>query len=85
MDRFLERYPELTAAIAPPDRPGVRGRNLLAILDENRLRRMLARMLDPDEFLSDYGIRALSRYHRDHPYVFTIGDQVWRVGYEPAE
>ncbi|MCI0545840.1 MAG: glucosidase [Candidatus Rokubacteria bacterium] len=83
--RFLRRNPELTRLIAPPERPGVGGRYLLAIASEDKLRRILARMLDENEFLSPYGIRALSRYHRDHPYVFTAGHGTYRVDYEPAE
>jgi hypothetical protein len=66
-------------------RPGVGGRYLLSPVNERKLRLILARMLDESEFLSDYGIRALSRYHRDHPYVFTAAGHVYRVGYEPAE
>jgi len=42
-------------------------------------------MLDPEEFLSDHGIRSISRYHRDHPYQLEIGDMTWSVDYEPAE
>jgi hypothetical protein len=61
------------------------GRRLTAILDETRLRRVLAKMLDESEFLSDFGIRSLSRYHADHPYVMTVGRQEYRVSYLPAE
>ena len=56
-----------------------------ALLNEARLRRVLDTMLDEKEFLSPYGIRALSRYHADHPYVFHVGDQEYRVSYLPAE
>jgi hypothetical protein len=56
-----------------------------AILDETKLRRVLAKMLDENEFLSAYGLRALSRYHADHPYVFRVGDQEYRVSYVPGE
>jgi hypothetical protein len=55
------------------------------MLDDDKLRRVLAHMLDPNEFLSDYGIRSLSRYHLDHPYIFRSGDQEYRVSYLPAE
>jgi hypothetical protein len=64
---------------------GVKGRYLLSLLDDQKLRRVLARMLDPAEFLSDYGIRSISRYHLDNPYVFLVGAQEWRVNYLPAE
>jgi len=83
--RFLRRFPGLVTTISSLDRPGVGGRRMLAIVNEDKLRRVLARMLDPDEFFSDYGIRSLSRAHRDQPYVFRFGDTEHRVEYEPAE
>jgi hypothetical protein len=82
---FLEHHPELGQTVALPDKPGVAGRRLLSVLDEGKLRRVLSRMLDEDEFLSPYGIRALSRYHAEHPYVFTVHGEEFRVGYLPAE
>ena len=54
-------------------------------MDETRLRRVLAMMLDEQEFLSPYGIRSLSRYHAEHPFIFHVGDQEYRVSYLPAE
>ena len=57
----------------------------MSILTKDRLTAVLQRMLDPAEFLSDYGIRALSRYHLDHPYVFHTGGEVVTVKYLPAE
>src|SRR6185369_6265656 len=68
-----------------PNQPGAGGRFMLALLDENKLRRVLHRMLDPDEFLGDHGLRSLSRFHLDHPYVFNVGNQPYRVSYLPAE
>jgi mannosylglycerate hydrolase MGH1-like protein len=82
---FLEARPELTAAIHDPTRLGQSGQRLAAVLNESRLRRVLATMLDEKEFLSPYGIRAVSRYHAEHPYVFAVGDQEYRVSYLPAE
>ena len=82
---FLAARPELYAAIHDPTKPGVAGRRLGSILDETKLRRVLARMLDEDEFLSPFGIRSLSRYHADHPYVIHAGGQEYRVSYLPAE
>jgi hypothetical protein len=82
---FLETRPELRTAIHDPLKPGVGGSHLAAILDETRLRRVLAKMLDEAEFLSEYGIRSLSRYHADHPYVAMAGGREYRVSYLPAE
>ena len=83
--RFLEARPEITAFIHDPSKLGYAGRRLTAILDETRLRRVLATMLDEQEFLSPYGIRSLSRYHAEHPFIFRVGDQEYRVSYLPAE
>ena len=82
---FLDARPELRAFIHDPTKPGVAGRRLGAIMDETKLRRVLAKMLDENEFLSPYGIRALSRFHADHPYVFNVGGQEYRVAYVPGE
>jgi hypothetical protein len=82
---FNRNRPDLMADINPPGRQGVNGRFMLSILDERRLRRVLACMLDPNEFLSDYGIRSLSRYHLEHPCVFRIGADEYRASYLPAE
>jgi hypothetical protein len=82
---FLTARPELCAAVHDPRKVGVAGRRLAAILDETKLRRVLAKMLDENEFLSPYGLRSLSRYHADHPYVINAGGQEYRVGYLPAE
>ncbi len=83
--RFHSRNPDLFANIAPPTKPGVAGRRLFSVLNETKLRRVLARMLDESRFLSSYGIRALSRHHLEHPYVFHVHGQEYRVGYLPAE
>ena len=82
---FLEARPEVSAAIHDPMKLGVAGRRLASILDETKLRRVLAKMLDENEFLSEFGIRSLSRYHADHPYVIQAGGQEYRVSYLPAE
>ena len=58
---------------------------LASVLNEGNLRRVLSVMLDEREFLSPYGIRSLSRYHEEHPYVFRVGSQEYRVSYLPAE
>jgi len=82
---FREHRPELTGRIPTLGRPGVANRRLLAVLDEKKLRRVLGRMLDEDEFLSPYGIRSISRYHAEHPYVFNVKGTEYRVDYMPAE
>ena len=64
---------------------GVKGRHLLSVLSEKRLRRVLARLLDEAEFLSPYGIRSLSRFHQDHPFVLRLDGSEHRVEYVPAE
>ena len=92
LPRFKERvahFVELNAAllthISNPVEPGEAGRILLSPVSREKLPRLLRRMLDPDEFLSPYGVRALSRYHKEHPYVFSAAGGVYRVDYEPAE
>ena len=83
---FVENRPELTDQVVPLDQRGREtGRGLLSILDRDRLKRVLARMLDENEFLSPYGIRSLSRAHREHPYVMELGGAVHRIDYEPGE
>jgi hypothetical protein len=82
---FLARFPHLVDRIQLPNKPGHGGRTLLAVLDETRLRRVLARMLDENEFLSPFGIRSLSRHHHDHPFVFDVGGREYQVAYSPAE
>ena len=83
----VRRMPELLESIhaTGPGQLGVAERGILGLVNESRLRRILARMLDENEFLSPYGIRSLSRYHAEHPYVFSAGGQEYRVGYLPAE
>jgi hypothetical protein len=82
---FLERHQTQLQNIAPPTKPGVRGRLLLAILNEDKLRRVLSRMLDENEFLSEYGIRSLSRCYLENPYGMDVGGTHFQVEYLPAE
>ena len=83
----VRRMPELRESIHPtgPGHLGVGDRGLVALVNPDRLRRIMARLLDENEFLSPYGIRAVSRYHADHPYVFNVNGQEYRVSYLPAE
>jgi hypothetical protein len=82
---FLNAHPELTAFIHDPAEPGYADRRLGAVLNEEKLRRVLSRMLDEREFLSPFGIRSLSHYHAGHPYVFRYGNETDQVSYLPAE
>ncbi len=85
LDWFIEHRPDLTANVACMRTPGRGARRLLAIMDATRLERVLRVMLDEQEFLSPYGIRALSRRHRDEPYRLVVDGIEHRVDYEPAE
>ena len=82
---FIERNRDLLVNIADPMVPGVHGRRLLSLVNEEKLRRILARMLDEERFLGPHGIRSISRWHLDHPYSFYAGGVEHRVQYEPAE
>jgi hypothetical protein len=82
---YLGARPELMTFIHDPLKPGLHGRLLGSILNEDNLRRVLGVMLDEREFLSPYGIRALSLVHRDHPFIYRVGDQEYRVEYLPGD
>ena len=83
----LQLMPELRDSIhqTGPGHLGYGDRGIVALVKTERLRRILARMLDEKEFLSPYGIRALSRYHAEHPYIFNVDGREYRVNYLPAE
>jgi len=85
--RRLKKMPELLQSMHPigPDHRGVAGRDILALVNEERLRRILSRMLDENEFLSPFGIRSLSRHHLEHPFVLQVQGEEHRVGYVPGE
>jgi hypothetical protein len=90
LERLRERarqMPELLKAIHPtgPGHFGVNERGILALVNQDRLRRILSKLLDENEFLGPYGIRSLSKFHEQHPYVFHTGGQEYRVDYLPAE
>ena len=85
LDWFVEHRPDLTDNVACMKTPGREARRLLSVVTADRLTRVLARMLDEREFLSPYGVRALSRVHKDEPYLLPFDGQVHRVDYEPGE
>ncbi len=82
---FIDNRPQFRANLDTQTVAGGGVRRLLSIVNRTQLTRVLRYMLDRDEFLSPHGIRALSRYHRAHPYVLTVDGVEHRVGYEPAE
>jgi hypothetical protein len=84
---FRKRHPELVSHVAPTTEGfiGYKGRRLLSILNKEKLERVLAYLLDENEFLGPYGIRSLSRYHLEHPFVFRVDGQEYKVRYLPGE
>ena len=85
LEWFLHNRPELAHLVSHWQEPGRGHRRLLSLLRGHRMKRLLRRMLDESEFLSDYGVRALSRAHHDQPYVFRIDGTDLSVRYAPAE
>lgn len=82
---FLKNRPDLTTGIACMHTQGEHQRRLLAILNVDKLTRILKRMLDEGEFLSPYGIRSVSKFHAENPFIIHVNDKEYRVDYEPAE
>ncbi|HEY9675394.1 MAG TPA: glucosidase [Waterburya sp.] len=85
IDWFCHNRPELAKNIASMQIKGIGERRLLSITGPEGLRSVLKRLLDENEFFSPHGIRSLSRYHLEHPYIFHWDNQEYRVDYEPAE
>ena len=85
LEWFIDHRPDLTRHTACMRSPGRGERRLLSVVDRDRLRRVLQVMLDEQEFLSPFGVRALSRKHRDEPYSLIVDGHEHHVGYEPAE
>ena len=83
---FMSRHPAVIAALPEQGRQvQASGPVIFALFNEERLRRILAHMLDEQEFLGPHGIRSISRYHAEHPYMLNIDGQEYGVGYLPAE
>ena len=85
LDWLLSNRPDLAKLVSRWHEPGRGNRHLLSLLRGHRMKCLLRRMLDPNEFLSEYGIRALSKYHQEHPFVFDCSGERHTVAYEPAE
>ncbi|MFB2769945.1 glucosidase [Pelatocladus sp. BLCC-F211] len=85
LEWFIKNRPDLRQNVACMETKGIGARRLLAIVSRDKLRQILQKMLDETEFFGDYGIRAVSRFHADHPYIFDVNGSQFRVDYEPAE
>lgn len=85
LEWFMRNRPELATLVSRWHEPGHGNRRLLSLLRGHRMKALLQRMLDQTEFLSDYGIRSLSRAHKDAPYIFHCIDNPMSVSYQPAE
>jgi hypothetical protein len=85
LEWFLTNRPQLASLVSRWTEPGLGDRRLLALVRGHRMKRLLARMLDPAEFLGDYGVRSISRHHLDQPFELQANDATYSVQYEPAE
>ena len=82
---FLDNRPHLAALVSRWEEKGVTQKHLLSLLRGHRMKKILERMLDENEFLSDFGIRALSKYYKDNPFEINVNGEMARVDYTPAE
>ena len=85
LEWYLVHRPDLASLVSRWQEPGMGERRLVALTRGHRLKCLLRRMLDPEEFLSDYGVRSVSKFHKDHPYVLNVRGETKIVNYEPAE
>jgi hypothetical protein len=85
LEWFLAHRPHLAGLVSRWYEPGMGERRMFALVRGHRMKRVLRRLLDPAEFLSDHGLRSISRYHADHPYDLNLNGMTYTVGYEPAE
>jgi Glycosyl hydrolase family 63 C-terminal domain len=85
MEWFLNNRPDLAALVSHWNAPGTGERRLLSLLRGHRMKAVLRRMLDREEFLADYGVRSVSRYHKTYPYTYCVNGRALIVDYEPSE
>jgi hypothetical protein len=85
MEWFLNHRPDLAGLVSHWNVPGVGERRLLSLLRGHRMKAVLKKMLDPEEFLGEYGLRAVSCYHKAHPYTYWVDGHALSVDYEPSE
>jgi hypothetical protein len=85
LEWYLKHRPDLASLVSRWQEPGMKERRLVAITRGHRMKCLLRRMLDPNEFLSDYGVRSISKYHKENPYVLHARGETRVVNYEPAE
>src|SRR6476620_7660187 len=85
LEWYLVNQPALCSLISRWQQPGVGERRLVALTRGHRMKCLLRRLLDPAEFLSDYGVRSVSKFHKEHPYVLTVRGEQKVISYEPGE
>jgi len=85
LEWYLQHRPDLASLVSRWQEPGMGERRLVALTRGHRMKCLLRRMLDPEEFLSNYGVRSLSKYYKDHPYILNVRGEEKIVSYEPAE
>lgn len=85
MSYYSKVRPKLFKFLSRWDKVGDNGRRLFSILRDDEMKKVLEYVLDPNEFLSEYGIRALSKFHKEYPYQFKVDDEILEVSYQPAE
>ncbi|MDQ6809956.1 MAG: glucosidase [Verrucomicrobiota bacterium] len=85
LEWYLAHRPDLAGLISRWQEPGAGERRLVALVRGHRMKCLLRRMLDPGEFLSPYGVRSVSKFHQEHPYILAVGGEKKVVNYEPAE
>jgi hypothetical protein len=85
LEWYLTHRSDLASLVSRWQEPGMGERRLVSLTRGHRMKCLLSRMLDPEEFLSDYGVRSVSKFHQEHPYVLSVRGEEKIVSYEPAE